>query len=123
MEVTDLFNLELKALKKKYGGSIKNETWMVQYKTLGLTPVEISVYRSMPDRSQPLVSIHWRDLLLIMNKELHIEAETPPSAVRWFMRFLELLDPELKDVAPNIFEEAESHEKRWDSFWNRRMNP
>lgn len=108
---SDLFNLELKTLQKKYGGSIKNETWSLKPRLLGLSPIEISVFRGEGD-NYPLVSVGWEGLLLIMNRELHIEPMTSSTKLRWFMKYLEVFDPELRDISPHIFEEAAAHEKR-----------
>ena len=107
MKVSDLFNFELKKLQKKYGGSIKDDTWSMTDRKLGLSKVEVSVYRGVGD-FYPTVSVSWDTLVLVMKGELHVGPHTHPSKVRWFLKYLDLFDPELREAAPHIFEEYET---------------
>lgn len=112
MKLADLSSLALSTLQKKYGGKIQGEVWLVETAILASKPVCIAVDRSS---SLPLVTISWDGVLVCLYDELHIPTSARPTKVRWFMRYLEAMDPKLKDLAPLLYEMAELHERIFKS--------
>lgn len=109
--VEDLFKLALSTLQKKYGGTVKDDTWSLQYRMLGLTPVVLTVHRG-PYNNHPIVAVYWETIMLLMSTELHISYDTHPTKVRWFMNFINVFCPSLKETSSNLFKEAEEYAYR-----------
>lgn len=110
LQSSELFILSLENLKKKYGGEVEDGNWTLEHGLLGRTPVTILVV-SPEGAAYPFVSISWEGLVLWMNREIQFEPGAVITApkIRWFLRYLEGLDPSLKELAPHVFREAEMY--------------
>lgn len=110
LKSAELFILSLENLKKKYGGDVEDGNWTLHHGLLGRTPVTVLVVS--PDGAPyPFVSISWEGLVLWMNREIQFEPGATVTApkIRWFLRYLEKLDPSLKEFVPHVFREAETY--------------